>query len=163
MKKWWVLLCLLVFLPGCAVTGTVETVDDDWLTPVDAPLGQILLELPASATMEASVGDENGRLYLCDGYDLTVQTMDRGDLDRTCRSLCGLESGRVTMLQMNDADGKRWEWAWTCVGEDGDWVGRAAVIDDGNYHYCVTVMAPAGAAAGLEDEWTALFDSFAVG
>ena len=163
MKKWWVLLCLLVFLPGCAVAGSVETVDDDWLTPVDAPLGQILLELPASATMEASVGDEIGRLYLCDGYDLTVQTMDRGNLDRTCRSLCGLESERVTMLQMNDANGKRWEWAWTCVGEDGDWVGRAAVIDDGNYHYCVTVMAPAGAAAGLEDEWTALFDSFAVG
>lgn len=163
MKKWWVLLCLLVFLPGCAVAGSVETVDDEWLTPVDAPLGQILLDLPASATMEASVGDENGRLYLCDGYDLTVQTMDRGDLDRTCRSLCGLEPERVTVLQMNDADGKRWEWAWTCVGEDGDWVGRAAVIDDGNYHYCVTVMAPAGAAAGLEDEWTALFDSFAVG
>lgn len=163
MKKWWVILCLLVFLPGCAAAQTMETVGDDWLTPVDAPLGQIELDLPVSAMTEASVGDENGRIYLCDGYDLTVQILDRGDLDRTCRAICGLEADRVTMLQRGNADQKRWEWAWSCVGEDGDWIGRATVIDDGNYHYCVTVMAPAAASAGLEGEWTALFGSFEVG
>ena len=149
-------------MTGCTATQTVETVGDDWLAPVDAPLGQIKLKLPASATMEASIADEEGRLYLCDGYDLTVQTIDRGDLDRTCKTLCGLHSDRVTMVGLENGDQKRWEWAWTCAGEEGDWVGRAAVIDDGNYHYCLTVMAPAETASGFEAQWTALFTSFAV-
>lgn len=162
MKKCLILVCFCLLLTGCAAVETVETVADDWLAPVAAPLGQIDLRLPASASVETSIGDDQGRLYLCDGYDLTVQTLARGDLDRTCKALCGLQSDRVTMIGQDDGEQKRWDWAWTCVGEEGDCIGRAAVIDDGNYHYCVSVLAPAGEAGSLEAEWAAVFASFAV-
>ena len=162
MKKGLVLVCLMILLTGCAGVETMETVSDDWITPVDAPLGQLILELPASASAQASLSSEAGELYLCDGYFITVQTMDRGDLDRTCRTLCGLGAERVDMMELEVSSQKRWDWVWSSASEEGDCVGRAAVIDDGSYHYCVSVMAPAAAAGSLEVEWTALFASFAV-
>ena len=39
-------------------------------------------------------------------------------------------------------------------------MGRAAVIDDGSYHYCLTVMAAEEEAPQLRGTWQALFDSF---
>ena len=54
---------------------------------------------------------------------------------------------------------KRYEWTWTGMGESGAQVGRAAVLDDGDYHYCVTVMADEAAAGSLDAQWDALFAS----
>ena len=56
----------------------------------------------------------------------------------------------------------RWDWVWTAAGEGGDAVGRAAVLDDGVYHYCVSVMAEAGEAGALETQWSALMGSIEV-
>ena len=161
MKKWWICLCFVIFLTGCAAEETFETVGDILDQPVMAPAAQIVLELPESASTQTGTGEGN-RLYFCDGYTVTVQTMDRGDLERTARSLCGFGTESLKIVQTLDGDKKRWDWVWTAAGEGGDAVGRAAVIDDGNYHYCVTAMAGAEAAGELEQQWTKLFRSFRI-
>ena len=38
-------------------------------------------------------------------------------------------------------------------------VGNAVILDDGNFHYAVSVMADADQAAKLEDTWQHILDS----
>ena len=109
------------------------------------------------------LGSDTDKLYFCDGYTAMVQIMDRGDLDKTCRRLCGFGADGVNILETAAGTCKRYDWVWTAAGEGGDVLGRAAVIDDGKYHYCVTAMAPADGAGALEDQWTAMFRSFRIG
>ena len=42
-------------------------------------------------------------------------------------------------------------------------MGQAAVIDDGKYHYCVSLLADATLAGELEVQWGKLLNSFSVG
>lgn len=162
MKKWWIWICCACLLTGCGAAETFETVGDDILQPVMAPAGQIVLELPESASVHTAVEGKKDALYFCDGYTVTVQTLDRGDLDRTARTLCGFGTDSLKLVETAVDGGRRWDWAWTAAGEGGDAVGRAAVIDDGNYHYCVTVMAQAEMAGQLEAQWSKLLRSFSV-
>jgi len=76
--------------------------------------------------------------------------------------LCGYETDKVRLMESNQDGDKRYEWVWSAVGEDGDQIGRAVVLAQGDYHYCVSVMALAQSAGALEQEWTALFASLRV-
>ena len=89
MKKWWMIICVSVLLTGCGAAETFETVGDELLQPVMAEVGQINLSLPPEASTQTMLGSDTDKLYFCDGYTAAVQIMDRGDLDRTCRQLCG--------------------------------------------------------------------------
>ena len=66
----------------------------------------------------------------------------------------------LTVVKTGTTGNLRYECVWTSAGEGGDAVGRAAVIDDGSYHYCLTVMATEEEAPQLRNTWQALFDSF---
>lgn len=150
----------MLLLTGCGAEETFETVGDDMVQSVMGQMHQIALTLPDDAAAPV-VSDENGgRLYLCDGYVLTVQTLDGGDLDRTARTICGYGAEKLDVVETAPAEVKRYDWVWTSAGEGGDHVGRAAVLDDGAYHYCVSVMADAQTAGALEGRWSALFASF---
>lgn len=149
-------------LTGCARVETFETVDDELLQPAIAEVGKIDLALPEDAAAQTMLTGSGDKLYFCDGYTATVQIMDRGDLARTIKALCGYGRDSLNVVETVSNGNKRWDWVWTSAGEGGDAVGRAAVIDDGKYHYCVTVMAEASLAGALEGQWTALLQSFRV-
>lgn len=161
MKKWWVLLCCSLFLTGCA-TQTFETMNDELLQPVMAEVGEISLSLPPEASTQTMLGSDSDKLYFCDGYTAAVQIMDRGDLDKTSRRLCGFGVDSLNILQTASNGQKRYDWVWTSVGEGGDAVGRAAVIDDGKYHYCVSLLADASMTGELENQWSKILNSFSV-
>jgi hypothetical protein len=163
VKKWLICLCFVVFLSGCAATETFETVDDELLQPAMAEVGEIVLTLPPEASAQTMLGADGDRLYFCNGYTAAVQIMPRGDLDRTCRSLCGFGTAGLNILETSSNGQKRFDWVWTAVGEGGDALGRAAVIDDGKYHYCVTLQSEAALAGELEPVWSEIFGSFSVG
>lgn len=163
MRKLILLLAAMLLLSGCAATETFET------------LGPILHqseEFPAMATVELSLPDSASTqtfsggtdvLYECDGYTLLRQTLSSGDLHSTIRTLSGFSPENLTVLESGDASVKRYDWVWTAMGDSGDLVCRAAVLDDGNYHYCICVMAPAADAGVLNPEWNRLFSSFRLG
>lgn len=159
MKKCWICFLFVLMLAGCGSVETFETVDDEVIQPVMAATGELSLTLPASAAAQAMQSEDGGKLYFCDGYVLTVQTLNGGDMERTASSLCGFETDNLRIMETVFGEYKRRDWVWTAAGEGGDHIGRAAVLDDGHYHYCVTVMAEAGAAGELEQEWNALFGS----
>ena len=162
MKKLCALMLFAIMLAGCSSVETFETLGnvlDEQETPV---MQQMVFSLPEDASVQ-TMESECGSIYFCDGYDVTVQTMAAGDLDRTLRELTGFGKDDLTLMKTGLTAAVRYEFVWTAAGEGGDQVGRAVILDDGNYHYCISVMADANAAPKLQDEWKALLDSFILG
>ena len=160
MKKLGILLMVILLLTGCAAQETFETVSDNIVQSVMGQERQVELKLPSHASTPVVNSDDGGKLYLCDGYVLMVQTLSAGDLDRTVRSLSGFGASQVTLMETATQDAKRYEWVWTAAGEGGDQMARALVLDDGSRHYCLTAMADAQTAGVLEAEWSDIFSSF---
>ncbi len=160
MKKY--LVCLLlsaILLGGCSAQRLVETVNDEFLLSVSAPVHELSVQLPAEASLTVFSEDTGDAMYLCKDYSVAVQTMAGGDLNQTLRSLCGFGREELTVMETSPGGLKRYDWIWSCAGEGGAQVGRGAVLDDGDYHYCVCVMADESVAGALSDQWDTLFSS----
>ena len=160
MKKLRIAVVILaLLLAGCGAGETMETVSDEILQPVSAEMRQIYLELPAEA---ASPAVESGadRLYQCASYDIRVQTLAGGDLDRTIRTLSGYSRDSLTVLETTRDGWDCYEFVWASAGESGDQVGRAMVISDGSYHYCVSVLGEADCMQENRIHWDGMFASF---
>lgn len=160
MKKLWMILALCLILAGCGSAETFETLGQVQHELEElAAMGTVQLTLPESASKEvfANNGDT---MYDCGDYTLTVQTLSGGDFSRTVQTLCGFSVNKLTVMESGTGKTGRYEWVWTAAGEGGDVLCRAAVLDDGNYHYCLCVIAPAQNAGALQEEWTELFQSF---
>lgn len=152
------ILCALA-LAGCGAEQTFETVADVQAAPVMAQEQILFLDLPEEAAVQTLESEDQGTLYLCDGYTLTVQTMEAGDLQKTLQSVTGFSKEQLQLLQTQTQWGDRYDCVWTAAGEGEDQVCRLAVLDDGAYHYCLTAMAGASQMDRLSDTWDDLFRS----
>lgn len=159
MKKLWILAALGVLLTGCGSQTVFETVEDALLEPASVTNRQVCLDLPQEAALQVMENGEGERLYLCDRYTVTVQTLPGGDLDKTIRTVTGFDREDLTVIQTRQADAKRSECVWSAAGEGTLQVCRCAVLDDGNFHYVVSAMADQTAAGGLRETWQELFAS----
>lgn len=160
MKKCWcVLMVMGLLLSGCGAEETFETVADEQAAQVLAQQRQIYVELPGDAASPA-VESDSGRLYLCGDYEICIQTLQGGDADATLRTLTGYGKDGLTVLETQKEGMPCWEFAWASAGETGDMVGRAMVIDDGSYHYCLTVLADADTAEQNRAVWDRMFETF---
>ncbi len=160
MKKCWILVVLALCLTGCGAVETFETLGNIQHQPPSNPeLRKILLELPGDAAEPVAQTGGN-TVYICDEYTIALQTFASGDMNATVRSLCGFIPSQVTMMESRCGDHSRYDWVWTAAGEGGDVVCRCAVLDDGDYHYSLCVMAEAAEAGSLSGEWNKLFASF---
>lgn len=162
MRKLTIILAVMLLLSGCSARETFETVEDAYGEQSLAVQREVECILPEEAAAQ-TVQSEYGQLYFCDGYEITMQTVQAGDLDRTLRELTGFGREELTVIETGITDAARYECVWTAAGEGGDMVGRAVILDDGNYHYCMTAMASQEEAAQLRHTWKALFDSFTLG
>ena len=162
MKKCLLVMALAFLLTGCSARETLETLGDGYDTPVMAPVGQLELKLPQEAVAAAMEDPDAGKLYLCDGYTLTVQTMESGDLNETLRQLTGYGKEQLTVMETKQEGHRRLETVWTAAGEGGDQIGRAVILDDGSYHYAVTVMTDAQTAGSLTAVWQSVLDSVTI-
>lgn len=161
MKKCWIVaVAAMLLLSGCGIQETMETISDLYLQPVMADIQQVIVDVPKDASVEVLQSDDGGKLYLCDGYTVTVQTMEAGDLNKTLQEVTGYAKEDLTLMQTRQDGIKRYECIWTAAGESETQVGRARVLDDGNYHYVITVMAGESLAGELTQVWKELFNSF---
>ena len=103
-----------------------------------------------------------GTLYLCDGYSVAVQTLPAGNLDATVREVTGYGRDKVQLWQQKEGEHSRYNCVWASAGEGGDQMCKATILDDGNYHYVLSVMAAAEDAGDLAETWQQLMDSFSI-
>lgn len=159
MKKLFAVLLLMLFVTGCSVRETFETISDLHDVQTAGQMYQLQLSLPEEAAIPSLENAEEGKIYLCDGYVLTVQTMDAGDVDRTLRQLTGYGRDQLTVMQTRPGEYDRYECVWSAAGEAEDQVGRCVILDDGAYHYAVTVMANFSAVGELTPVWQSILSS----
>lgn len=158
MKKFLCFLVITLMLTGCSAP-VYETIGNVvHVGSHDAAPRQIMLALPADAAVLTASGTD--MLYTCSDYTMSLQTLPAGDLASTVKTLSGYDSAQLTLLQSRCEDHSRYDWVWVAAGEEGDVLCRAAILDDGNYHYSLCVFADADTAADLTDTWNELFQSF---
>ena len=161
MKKIIIAAALLLFLTGCA-RPTFETVQDPGIQTDTPAAAQIQLTLPEEASAAVMESEDAGKMYFCDGYTVMVQTLPGGDLNRTLRQLTGFSKDALTLMQTRQGTLDRYESVWSAVGEEGDQVGRVVVLDDGNYHYVMTVLRDTQSTASSQISWNDVFASFSL-
>lgn len=159
MKKIWLCFLAVLLLAGCKAQETFETVNDVYAQPQADEPQKVVLALPEDVAVPAMESDGAGKLYLCDGYTVTVQTMESGDLNRTLKDTTGFSRDVLDVIETTWGALQRYECVWTAAGEAGDQVGRAVILDDGDYHYAVSVMADAATAGELSSAWNEIFRS----
>lgn len=159
MKRILAGVLLAVFLTGCSAQKTMETISDVLDASATAKVQQVQLSLPEDAALATLENEDAGKLYLCDGYAVAVQTMQSGDLGRTFKQTTGFSREQLTVITTQKEGFTRYDCAWSAVGEGGDQTCRGVVLDDGYYHYVITVMADADMAGQLASDWQRLLDS----
>jgi len=150
-------LCLML-LTGCAAEETFETVADELVEPAMAELRQIVVALPEGMAAPTAQSD-GGTLYQGDGFEIMLHTLPGGDLSATVQTLTGYEKGSLTVMETEQVDFTKYELVWASAGETGDRIGRAAILDDGSYHYVVSVLADADRTEEYAEVWDILFSS----
>lgn len=160
MKKMIALVCTMLMLTGCSVQ-TFEKVEDLNDVPALATPATLLMDLPEEAAAPAMQGS-SGTLYFCGDYDIMVEVMPSGNLNSTLQILTGFEREELNLMQTLRCGVDCYEGVWSAAGEAGDHVGRVLVLDDGSYHYCVSVMAMAEDAGQCTEDWNQLLESVAL-
>ena len=158
MKRLVYLLLSMLLLSGCAEEETLETVADEWMVPVMAQPREISVQLPEDLVMPV-LEQDGSQLYMGDGFELMVDVQNAGDLSDTVRSMCGYEPENLTVIQTQQEGMDRYDFVWTAAGETGDRLGRGVILDDGNYHYCLSALRDQGDTAV---RWREVFASFSL-
>ena len=160
MKKLWIMTVLICLLAGCAGEEIMETVADE-VVMTRAEARSIRVELPEETVLPVMQTD-TGRLYICRDFEVSVQTLPGGDLERTVRSLTGFGLSGVTVMETEWEGLGRYDLAWSCAGELGPEVGRASILSDGAYHYCLTAMTAEENARSYGEIFNGMFESFSL-
>lgn len=155
------LIILMAFmLAGCAKETQMETVMDTPVSIEPAEKKQIVFDMPGEAAKPVTVSADEGTVYFCQDYTLTVYTAPRGDLQKTIQQATGLTPDALSVLETARADTACYNAVWSSAGETGDQVGRCLIMDDGHYHYVITAMADAAKAGQLSSgQWRQIFSS----
>lgn len=161
MKKYAAILLLALLFSGCAARETFETIADEPVQEVMARPRQISVELPDNAVAPVMEAD-TAQIYLSSNYEILLETMSSGDIRATVRSVSGYDAEKLTLLKTRQENADRYEFVWACAGENGDRLGRAVILDDGQYHYCMSVLRDAEDTEESQIVWSRVFDSFSL-
>ena len=159
MKKWLLLLLMTGLLAGCGAEDTFETVADELVQPVMLQPRFVCVDLPGETALPV-VENDNGRIYICNDYEIVLQTMASGDLEETMEIMSGLGAENMTVMETTSDGISRYEFVWAAAGEGGDQTGRGVILDDGNYHYCLSVLRFADLPEKTQINWEDVFSSF---
>lgn len=162
LKKILCIAAAVLLLAGCGAPEEFETMLDVSYDQPPRTAATIELALPEEAAACFAGDPQSGAVYLCDGYTVTVATLPGGDLNATVRTVTGFDADRLQPIQLHDGSCKRYHCAWTAVGEGTEQSCRAVILDDGAYHYALTVLADADKAGKLLPAWQQLMDSFSL-
>ena len=160
MKKIAMALLLTLVLSGCGAKETLETISDDIpLQPVLAQPAQISVRLPDNAVAPVLESDTE-QVYLSEDYEISIETRASGDLGGTVTALTGFDPEQLTIMHTQPDGVDRYEFVWVSAGETGDRLGRAVVLDDGHYHYCMSVLRDGSNQKKSQVVWSDVFASF---
>ena len=151
------LILMAVLLCGCSSQETFETISDEPVQEVMAQMREISVRLPDNAVAPVLESDTE-QVYMSEDYEIVIETLEAGDLDATIRRISGYPREELTVMETQWDDVTRYEFVWAAAGEQGECIGRAVVLDDGKYHYCMSVLRDAKTVSQVV--WSDVFASF---
>ncbi len=151
-------MILVCFLLGCTSPKDFETMSDVYQISQLPQAAKMSVVLPEDASVMV-MEETEGKIYLCDGYCVMLQTFPGGDLDATLTSVTGHRREELPLMEWEKEGMTRYECVWAAAGEEGDQVGRLLLLDDGRYHYALTVLSDAQRAGELADTVQTVFQS----
>ena len=157
MKKCWLLLFCVLLLSGCSVKETFETVLDNH--DISPAAYAVEIAFPEEAVIPSMEASDGSKIYMCDDFTVTVQTLAGEDINQTFQEITGCPKEALTIMQTKKDGLDRYACAWSTAGEGEDQICRAVILDDGTYHYGVTVMANYSKAGELTEKWQEILDS----
>lgn len=161
MRRWWFVFLFVLILCGCKAEKELETISDVHQTPKTVHPMEVCVSVPDDAALEVMSSPENGSIYFCEDYTLTMHTVPAGDLRKTVLEASGFLPDQLPIIKTQKAGCVSYDFVWTSVGEQGDQVCRCSILDDGNFHYVLTAMADAEVAGQLtEKQWEDVFSTF---
>lgn len=159
LKKCCFVILLAFALCGCAAKETFETVSDEIIAPVMAQPREVSVRLPENAVSPVLETDTR-QVYMSDGYEIVIETLSSGDLNDTIQSLSGYNREQLTVLETQEGSIIRYDFVWASAGENGDRLGRGVILDDGSYHYCLSVLRDSDDRKVSQIVWSDVFFSF---
>ena len=153
----WILAALL--LTGCGEAETFETVTDEAAILASAQPREVYFQLAEEPAMPAMESD-SGKIYLCGDYDVMLQTLESGDFSKTVEQVSGFSPEDLTVIRTENGDVEKYEFVWTSSCDEGTRIGRATVLDDGNYHYVLSSTVSADLIEEYQEIWNGIFESF---
>ena len=163
MKKWIVGVMLLLSVTLCACSGaeTFEVISDNVVEyPAPTP-AKVQLKIPDDAALSVMNSSE-GQSYEGDHYQIIVQTYPSGNLDQTLQLLTGYHKDQLKIMEISEENLSKYLCAWSSVSDEGELVGRCAVLDDGRYHYCLSVLVDAQMSGEIREDIDALFADYSL-
>ncbi|MBR7178476.1 MAG: hypothetical protein IKD27_03025 [Oscillospiraceae bacterium] len=144
MRKLVCLLVLMTTLSGCVnMTEPVfETIADEIEKPVAAEPKPIAVWLPDDAAAQTVADGDTGKCYTWGECELRLQTLSSGDIRTTLQKLSGLSPDKLTVMEYRRDGLQIYQTVWSATGEEGITLGRCMVADDGDYHYCISLLSP---------------------
>ena len=152
-------ILLAALLAGCGKTEVFETVHDDLVQSVSVQPREVFFDLAQEPVMPAMESD-SGTLYLCGDFDVVVHTCQSGDLQNTVKEVSGFLPEELTLIQTENGDVDKYEFVWTSATDLGQQIGRATILDDGNYHYILSATVDAELMEEYQEIWNGIFESF---
>ena len=89
-----------------------------------------------------------------------LQTVASGDLSKTVEQTSGFSMEDLTVIQTGTGEIRKYEFVWTTNSEEGSRIGRATILDDGNYHYVLSATVPSDKIEEYQEIWNGIFESF---
>ena len=163
MKKWGMVLMMIVLLSGCSVKSeaALETVTDGLKTEPSAPYC-IVFSVPEGMTRE-TFGDE-GRCAVYEDengdYTITTEILDATTVEVAAELVSGLPLERLEILTLCRSPMTEHHFAWSSSGEEGETVSRCALIESEDYYYVLTMTERTGLGSALDETAEAVFSSF---
>ena len=150
MKKLVCLLLLMTTLCGCGNMSepVFETIADEIERVVAAEPKPMAVWLPDDAAAQTMADGETGECYTWGECELRLQTLSGGDIRATLQKLTGLSPDRLTVMEYQRDGLQLYQTVWSATGEEGITLGRCMVADDGDYHYCISLLSPEEADIG---------------
>ena len=152
LKNAIVTLSFCLLLTGCAAPETVQP-----LSGGETPPMQVMLKLPEEAAAPV-LGEAGRQLYDLKDYEIQVQFCH--SLREALVQTTGLPPERLTVLSREK---DRYETVWCSTGEGKEKIGRAVILEQDGWFYCVSMLADAEAAHDLLPEWQKTAASMTIG
>ena len=163
MKKWGLVLMMIVLLSGCGVKSeaALETVTDGLEMEPPAPYC-IVFSVPEGMTQETFGDDGRCAVYEAENGDYTITTeiLDATTVEGAAEQISGIPAERLDILTLAGNPMKEHHFAWSSTGEERETVSRCALMESADYYYVLTMTERTGLGGSLDETADAVFSSF---